>query len=126
MIKLKNILVENIDKLTLYHGTSSEYAQLLVTNGWQPNKICMGGNCGNPKYLYLTSDIEDARWYSNEKGDDTIIKVINIPIDYLRADPDDERGYNMNDLLQRISKKSLMPSKFILTVSLTKEHFKIV
>ena len=79
-------------------------------------------------YLYLTSGIEDARWFANEKGEDTIIEVKDIPIEYLRPDPEDEAGFSMNELLARIynNAKYKFPSKFILTQPLNSNHFNII
>jgi len=55
--------------ITLFHGTSEECANRLLTNGWMPNQEASGGNCENPNFLYLTNDPENARWFANEKGE---------------------------------------------------------
>lgn len=110
-------------RLTLYHGTCTGNGKKLTQEGWQPNESYIGSNMGNPKYLYLTSSLEDALWFAQEKGCDTIIEVNNIPLSYLRPDPEDESGYTMEELLRRMEESDL-PSKFILTKSLGKEHFK--
>lgn len=110
------------DTITLYHGTCLINAQNLVQNGWQPNKTTSGSNQGNPSYLYLTTDPEDALWFAEEKGCDSIIIVSDIPLSYLRPDPEDEAGFSMSELLNR---KNGLPSKFILIKELGPKHFSI-
>lgn len=41
-------------------------------------------------------------WFAEEKGCNTVIEIMNIPIDYLRPDPEDEAGFTMKELLNRI------------------------
>jgi len=128
MNKVKNFdrfINENFNrKLTLYHGTCDENAKNLVENGWYPINTTFGGNMGNPKYLYLSSAPEDALWFAEEKGCNTIVQIVDIPIDYLRPDPEDEAGFTMKELLNRID-TSKFPAKFILTIPLNNSHFKI-
>lgn len=123
---LMDYISEELSKLgnfiTLYHGTRLENGLNLIENGWKPSEGRMGGNIGQPKYLYLTSEPENALWYSNENGGDVIIEINNIPIDYLRPDPEDEAGYTMSDLLERM-KRTKLPSNFVLIKPLTSEHF---
>ncbi len=73
---------------------------------------------------YLSSEPEDALWFAEEKGCDTVIEIINIPIDFLRPDPEDEAGFTMKELLDRIDTNGF-PAKFILTRPLDNTHFKI-
>lgn len=118
------ILSESTNKtLTLYHGTCEENGIALIKSGWQPSTKNYGGNMGNPSYLYLSSEPEDALWFAEEKGCNTIIEVINIPIDYLMSDPEDEAGFTMKDLLDRVD-ISGFPAKFALTKPLNSSHFK--
>ena len=113
---------ENIlQKLTLYHGTSNNTANYLIENGWIPRKIGSGGNMGNPRYLYVTTEPEDARWFSNQIGEDTVVEIKDIPLDFLRPDPEDEAGFTMKELLNRKG----LPSKFIIIKELDKKHFRI-
>lgn len=116
---------ENIRNMTLYHGTSLNSATSLVNNGWQPYSGFIGGNNGQNKYLYLTNDPENARWFANEKGDDTIVEVSNIPLEYLRPDPEDEAGFTMKQLLNRIDETGF-PASFVLYKELNSDHFKII
>jgi hypothetical protein len=116
---------ENLDKtITLYHGTCLYNGKNLINNGWKPIKKTYGANMGNPKFLYLTSEPEDALWFAEEKGCDTVIVVKNIPISFLRPDPEDEAGFTMVDLLDRM-KHSSLPSKFILIKHLDSKHFEM-
>lgn len=48
---------------------------------------------------------------------------MNIPIEYLRPDPEDEAGFTMKELLDRIDTNGF-PAKFILTKPLDNSHFK--
>jgi hypothetical protein len=110
--------------LTLYHGTTENNAKNLLNNGWQPNSNSQGSNMGNSKYLYLTSLPEDALWFADENGGNVVMKIKNIPLSYLQPDPDDESGYTMEELLDRMNRTEL-PSKFILTKALSKNYFSI-
>jgi len=108
--------------LTLYHGTCEANGKNLIENGWKPLNNGYGGNMGNPKYLYLSSEPEDALWFAEEKGCNTVIMLLNIPIENLRPDPEDESGFSMSELINRIDK---FPAKFILTIPLDKTYFKL-
>ena len=110
--------------ITLYHGTSHASAAALQANGWQPRAGSQGGNMGNPAYLYLTSGWEDAQWFANEKGESAIVQLRDVPLAFLRPDPEDEAGFTMAELLERIAEEpDGMPSKFILTKPLPASHF---
>ena len=120
----KKFINENIkNTLTLYHGTCN--GENLIKNGWKPNTGYVGSNMGNPNYLYLSSEPQDALWFAEEKGCNIVIEIVDIPIDYLRPDPDDEAGFSMKELLDRIN-NSKLPSKFILTKQLNNKHFKLL
>lgn len=120
---IKEVIIESLNKtITLYHGTCEDNAISLIKQGFKPLTQSMGSNMGNPNFLYLSSDPQDALWFAEEKGCDTIIMVNNIPLNYLRPDPEDEAGFTMNDLLDRIDNHDL-PSKFILTKELGSKHF---
>ena len=126
-MKIDKIIKEEIENLnnslTLYHGTSLENGTRLIEFGWKPSNGKTGGNMGQSRYLYLTSDPEDAMWFANEMGENFIVEVSNIPITYLRPDPEDEAGYTMAELLDMM-KSTKLPSKFVLTKELGAEHFK--
>jgi hypothetical protein len=109
--------------ITLYHGTCKANADHLISNGWKPTGQS-GANMGQGRYLYLSSEPEDALWFAQEKGCDSVVEVKDIPIEYLRPDPEDEAGFTMKDLLERIDKHGF-PAKFALWKELGKEHFKL-
>jgi len=74
--------------VTLYHGTTEDAAGALLSGGWKPNSGRMGGNCGDPRLLYLTTEPENALWFAQEKGGSTVLAV-QVPIDSLIVDPED-------------------------------------
>jgi hypothetical protein len=111
--------------LTLYHGTTPDAAQSLVTRGWQPNQWGRGGNMGQTRYLYLTTGIEDAEWFANEKGAGTVVAVVNVPLAYLISDPEDAMTETVEDELASAARLGL-PAKLALIRPLGPEHFRIV
>lgn len=111
--------------LTLYHGTSLKSAINMVKNGWRPYSGKRTGNAGNLKYLYLTTEIEDARWFSNELGEDTVLKVSNIPIEWLIVDPEDGIGNTVEEEL-KTAKKLGLPAKLALTHELDSSYFEVL
>lgn len=118
------------ETITLYHGTCAINGKILTENGWKPNLVGSGSNQGNPNYLYLTTEIEDARWFAEEKGCDTVLEIQNIPIEYLRFDPEDECAdlfdYSISNAISKLKNGYPFPIKFALTKELSKEHFNIL
>ena len=126
IVKYKDFVNEQkTNTITLYHGTCLNNANELVKNGWKPNIYGSGSNMGDANYLYLSSDPDDALWFANEKGCQTIIELKNIPLDFLIPDPEDEAGFTMLELLQRINNTNY-PAKFALYKELPSEFFKII
>ena len=129
-LKLYDNYNKEKDTITLYHGTCEPNAQSLSQNGWKPNKVSSGSNQGQSKYLYLTSMEDDALWFAEEKGCDTILKIKNIPIDYLIFDPedgdDDLYDYKIENAISKIQNGYSIPIKLALTKSLDREHFEIL
>ena len=122
-------LFENFNEsITLYHGTCDSNATNLIENCWRRNLVKSGSNQGNPRYLYLSSGIEDAMWFAQEKGCNTVIEVNDIPIEYLIFDPEDGDAdlydYRISNAISKIKNGYDMPIKFALTKELDKEHFK--
>lgn len=74
--------------VTLWHGTTAANARDLLANGFSPEGWRSGGNGGRRGHLYLTTDAEDARWFSNEMGEDVVLKI-RIPANQLIVDPED-------------------------------------
>ncbi len=118
------LLREQLSKkfITLFHGTTKESAEMLMKTGWVPNSGRITANMGNRKYFYLTSDPEDALWFANEVGDETVLMVSNIPISGLYPDPDDSSGYSLEELLKSMYKH---PSKFIVKTPISASQFSI-
>jgi len=90
MLKYKEFVKESLDNVVLlYHGTSQYSEQLLLKNGWSPNKFPSGGQQGNPSYLYLSLTPEMACGYAAEKENDKNVLEVRVPKSYLRVDPED-------------------------------------
>lgn len=117
-------LVEQSQKVpTLYHGTCQDSADALLQNGWEPNVWPRGGNSGDPNYLYLSTDSEDAMWFANEKDCDVVIAVVDVPLDYLEVDPDD----GTHDTVEaELSGHLGLPGKVVLIKRLSAQHFRSV
>ena len=78
---------------------------------------------GQPKFLYLTSGEEDALWFAEEKGCSTVLKVSNVPLEYLEVDPEDGIGDTVE---QELNNKFRLPGKVVLVKPLGPEHFSII
>lgn len=115
-------LVENARVVTLYHGTSAESAAALCQNGWQPNSGQQSGNMGQARYLYLTTGIEDAAWFANERGCDSIVAV-TVPMDYLIVDPEDGVGDTVDE---ELNSPHGLPGKVALTRAVGANAFKAI
>ena len=111
--------------LTLYHGTTPDAAQALIERGWQPNQWGQGGNMGQTRYLYLTTGIEDAEWFANEKGAGSVVEVRDVPLAYLMPDPEDATGETVKDELADARRIGL-PAKLALVKPLDPKHFRII
>lgn len=108
-------------KYNLYHGTTKAYADLLLSQGWKPNQISSGSNQGQSQYLYLTNIEENALWFSQEKGENVVLLVSDIPEEFLKVDPEDGMSENITD---ELSSKKKFPGYVVLTKELGPEHFK--
>lgn len=122
-MRINEILTETSDTVTLYHGTCPESAKILLANGWEPKIASRGANMGQSQYLYLTTEPDDALWFAQEKGCDTVLKVSNVPLSILRVDPEDGVGDTVYDELN--SSRGL-PGKVVAFRPLGKEHFSVV
>ena len=112
-----------METATLYHGTTAESAELLLEHGWEPGKVSGGGNCGQPRYLYLSTGYEDALWFAEQKGSDVVLEVIDIPLEHLRVDPED----GVYDTVEEeMSAPGGFPGKLVLTRSLETSRFRRV
>lgn len=112
-----------IDKtITLYHGTTPESAEFLVQNGWQPNRFATGSQCGQSRYLYLTTHPDDALWFANEKGSDTVLELKDIPYSMLKVDPEDGIGETIEE---EIGSPHGLPGKLVLTQTVEASFFEL-
>lgn len=111
--------------LTLYHGTCPDSASLLCKNGWAPNQVPVGGNMGQSKFLYLSTGWEDAQWFAQEKGCDTVLEVRDIPLTFLAVDPEDGSSDTLEEELN-LPKTTGLPGKVVLTHSLPANHFHVM
>ena len=109
--------------ITLYHGTCSDSAKILLSQGWSSNSGTTGGNQGNPGYLYLTTEYDDAMWFAQQKGCNTVLKISDVPVSFLIVDPEDGVGDDVED---EINSKFGLPGKVVLTRSLPKGHFSLM
>lgn len=118
----KDIRKQNI--IDVFHGTDESHANYLLSNGYTPKGIkTIGSNLGKSGLLYVSSGYDDARWFANEKGSDIVLKIEEVPVDSLSPDPEDESGFTMSELLDRV-RNSKMPAKFIITKPIDKNKFK--
>jgi hypothetical protein len=120
----------NSDKvITLYHGTNKPHADLLLKNGWRPNKVSSGSQQGQTQYLYLTTEYEDALWFANAKDSDIVLKV-KVPLKYLKFDPEDGDGdmygYDIEKALEQMKNTPYpMPIKLVSYKDIPKENISI-
>ena len=118
-------LVEASERtVTLYHGTCAANGASLCAHGWSPQTGQTGGNGGQRRYLYLSTGIEDAEWFANEKGCSTVVKVSDVPLSLLIVDPEDGIGDTLEDELASPHTSGL-PGKVALTQALGAHHFTI-
>lgn len=110
--------IENV--ITLYHGTTIDRAESLIQKGWSPNNGIVGANLGNKKYLYVTNVVENALWFAEQNGGATVVKIDNVPISYLKVDPEDGTEETVE---QELNKKYGLPAYLVLYKSLTFDHF---
>lgn len=108
--------------ITLYHGTTSESAGLLIQNGWHPNSFVSGSQCGQSRYLYLTTHPEDALWFANEKGSETVLELKDVPYSMLRVDPEDGISETIEE---EIGSPHGLPGKLVLTQTVEASFFEL-
>ncbi len=114
--------MNNERTVTLYHGTTPESAALLLERGWEPNKFASGGNCGQPRYLYLSTGYEDALWFAQEKGCEEVLELRDIPLRFLRVDPEDG---TYDTVAEEIDNTVNFPGKLVLWKAIGPENFAV-
>lgn len=83
-----------------------------MQNGWQPNAFSSGSQCGQSRYLYLTTHADDALWFANEKGSETVLELRDIPYSMLCVDPEDGTGDSVDE---EVNSAHGLPGKVVLT-----------
>ena len=116
----QDIIKESSDLITLYHGTCN--VTPFLEKGWTPGAGLVGGNAGQTKYLYCTTEYEDAMWFANEKGCDKVVKISDVPMSSLIVDPEDGVYDTVEEELA-MAKRTGGPAKLAITKPLSKEHF---
>ena len=106
--------------ITLYHGTTKDSADALLASGWAPNSWTGGGNCGQRHYLYLTNGAENAMWFANEKGGDTVVEV-SVPEECLKVDPEDGIA---DTVALELANHHGLPGSVVLTRALPADRFR--
>jgi hypothetical protein len=120
-LKLKEAL-EEVSKITLYHGTTKESAEVLLKRGWYPGSGFVGGNMGNPRFLYLTNIPENALWFAEEKGGDVVLEVSIEDPSSLKVDPEDGVGDTVEDELNNTYG---LPGNVVATLPISADRFKV-
>jgi hypothetical protein len=92
--------------VTLYHGTDDVSGESLIENGWEPNAWSAGGNCGQTRCLYLTSEPENALWFAEEKGFSTVLAV-ELAVADLIVDPEDGIGESVAEEIEIAERNGL-------------------
>jgi hypothetical protein len=110
--------------MKLYHGTSRENAIKLLNQGWSPFQISSGANRGNPRYLYLTNEPENALWFAQEKGESIVLVLEDIPLEYLAVDPEDGLKDSVEQEILH-SVKTKLPAYLVLTKPIGPNFFKL-
>lgn len=93
-----------------------------MAGGWQPGSGSQGANMGQRRFLYLSSLYEDALWFSQQKGCDTVLEVGEVPDSFLAVDPEDGIGETVEE---ELSNPLGLPGKVVLTRSLPSSHFQL-
>lgn len=116
--------IKDITTITVFHGTCEENANLLVKNGWQPNNHIKGSQQGQTRFLYVTNMIENAKWYANEKGCDSIVKIL-VPLSSLMVDTEDGIGDSVEEELS-LSKLNKTPANMVIYKPIDSKFFEII
>lgn len=120
---MKSFLEFNSNKITLYHGTCPHSATKLIKYGWKPNSGNRGNNLGNAKFLYVSTSLDDALWYANEKGCNIGLSIVVSKTD-IRVDPEDG---TYDTIEQELSGgRFQLPGKFIIINPINAKQIKVV
>lgn len=114
-----------VHSFPLFHGTIPENAYRLLRDGWKPGIGPSGANMGQNRYLYLTTEVDDAAWFAEQKGSTTILAVRNVPAAFLLADPEDGTGNTPDEEID-IARRTGLPAKLVLIRPLGAQHFSLL
>ena len=106
----------------LYHGTTPEAAEALMAGGWMPGSAPQGANMGQSRYLYLSTEYDDALWFAEQKGCNTVLEVRNVPPENLAVDPEDGVGATVDE---EVSNSHGLAGKLVLTKPIGPGHFSL-
>ena len=122
MVKLyEDFIADTEETFTMYHGTDEAHENILLRDGFIPNRCKSGSQCGDPSFLYLTMSPESAGWYACMKGNEkTILEVTGIPKSYLGVDPEDGMYYYPE---YNLDKELENDGSFVLKKPLDSSHF---
>lgn len=103
--------------MKVYHGTTQESADKLLENGWSPNSGGIGGNCGQTRYLYVTTEYDNALWFAEQKGGQICVLEIEVDVDLLQVDPEDGIGETVEEEISLILKNKF-PANLVISKSI--------
>lgn len=83
-----------------------------------------GANRGQARFLYLTTEPEDAAWFAEQQGSTTILTIKDVPATFLLTDPEDGMGDTPEEELE-IALKTGLPAKLVLIRPLGPQHFSL-
>ena len=107
---VQNMLLEEV---VLYHGTTEESAVAISRDGWKPGDSKRGANFGQNRYLYCTTDPQNALWFANENSGESILKI-EARVKHLIVDPEDGAGEHVLEEAL-ISLANGLPANFATT-----------
>lgn len=109
----------------LFHGTTRESAKLLLKKGWAPRKqFAPTANGGRPQFLYVSTGWQDALWFAEQMGEDTVLAIHDITRDMVGIDPEDGMGGTVEEELAK-AKKIKFPAKLTIRVPIGPSHFRL-
>lgn len=111
--------VTQAEPMVLYHGTSEASARELMQYGWAPERGRSGGQCGQARYLYLTTTADNAQWYATEKMVGVVLKV-EVDRSQLRVDPEDGVGGTIEE---EMNCPNGFPGNLVCVSALSPESF---
>lgn len=117
---LINLINENnSDNIVLFVGCEKEKAKNLLENGWEPNlkrDWSQSAHGGQGRYLYLTNDPENAKWYG------PIVLSVLVNKKHLIVDPEDGIADSVEE---ELNNPKGLPGNVALIKSLPNSNFSV-